>query len=161
MRVGELLRSCRVGAGLSLRATSRAAGIDPGALSRYERGHKTPRSDTVEHILNSVGFELDARPKRSASARFLDSLCEYQANAILEDPTLVTCARSELARLEGRSSSLDVWRILLDAGPVACAAVLTASTDAAHGLKADSPFAFVVDLSDSERRRLLELAYAA
>jgi len=161
MRTSQLLRSVRLQAGLSLRAAALAAGVDAGALSRYENGHKIPRSDTLEQLLQGIGYELDVRPARSTSARFVDALCAHQAQAILDDPALVTCARDELPRLEGRSASYETWKALLDAGPVACVAVLTSTSEAARPLKADSPFAYVVDLPDTERQRLLEGARAA
>lgn len=161
MRISQLLRSVRLRSGLSLRSAARAAGVDAGALSRYENGHKIPRSDTLEQLLHGIGYELDVRPARSASARFVDALCAYQAQAILDDPALMAGAREELSRLEGRSASYLMWKALLDAGPVACVAVLTSISEAARPLKADSPFAYVVDLPDGERQRLLEGARAA
>lgn len=61
--------------------------MDAAALSRYETGHKIPRSDTLEHRLQTFGFELDARPARSVSARFTDALCDHQAQAVLDEDT--------------------------------------------------------------------------
>jgi transcriptional regulator with XRE-family HTH domain len=160
MQTPYLLRTARLRAGLSVRAAARATGIDAGALSRYENGRKTPRSDTVEHVLKRVGYELEVRPRRSSSARFVDALCEHQARAILDDPALVERARGEMSRLEGRSASYETWTRTLDAGALACVAVLTSSSEAVRQLKADSPFAYVVDLADEGRQRLLEAAHA-
>ncbi len=161
MRTRQLLRSARSQAHLSLRAAAAASGVDAAALSRYENGRKIPRSDTLEHLLRTFGYELDVRPARSASARFVDSLCEHQAQAILGDPALLARARDELPRLEGRSASFALWKSLLDAGPLACVAALTATSEATRPLKADSPFAYVIDLDDDARQRLLEHAHAA
>lgn len=161
VRTRQLLRSVRTQARLSLRAAASAAGVDGAALSRYENGRKIPRSDTLERLLETIGYELDVRPARSTSARFIDALCEHQAQAILNDPGLVARARDEMPRLEGRSASYEVWRVLLDAGPLACIAVLTSTSETARPLKADSPFAYVVDLPADARQRLLEGARAA
>lgn len=161
MHTSQLLRSTRRRSGMSLRAAARAAGVDAGALSRYENSHKIPRSDTLEQLLHGLGYELTARPARTASARFVDALCEHQAQAILDDPELVRRAQDELARLEGRSASHEIWGALLDAGALACIAVLTSASETARPLKADTPFAYVVELSDTERQQLLESAYAA
>ena len=161
MAVRTLLVAARARTGLSLRALARAAGVDPAALSRYERGGKVPRSDTVERLLAAMGLELDVRLARSPTARFVDLLCARQAAALLDDPTLVAAARRELTRLEGRSAWHDTWAHLLEAGPLACAGVLTSTSEAARPLKSDSPFAFVVDVPDSVRQELLEHAHAA
>jgi hypothetical protein len=91
----------------------------------------------------------------SRNTRFVDVLCALQARAILADPTLVDAARAQLPRLEGSSAWHDTWAALLDAGPVACGAVLT-STSAAAGLKADSPFAYVVEITDELRQELVK-----
>jgi len=161
VRTRQLLRDVRTRSGLSLRAAAATSGVDAAALSRYETGRKIPRSDTLEHLLATFGFELDVRPARSVSARFTDALCDHQAQAILDDATLLARAREELPRLEGRSASYEAWKALLVAGPLACVAVLTSSSEAVRPLKVDSPFAYVVDLDDGTRQRLLEVARAA
>ena len=140
---------------------ARGGGVGGRNGEPVENGHKIPRSDTLERLLQAVGYELAMRPARSTSARFVDALCAHQAQAILDDPALMARARDELARLEGRSASHDMWKALLDAGPIACVAVLTSTSEAARPLKTDSPFAYVVDLPDGERQRLLEGARAA
>lgn len=161
VRTRRLLRAVRTEGGLSLRAAAAACGVDAAALSRYETGRKVPRSDTLEHLLQAFGFELDVRPTRSVSARFTDAVCEHQAQAILEDATLLVRAREELPRLEGRSASYEGWKALLAAGPLACVAGLTSTSEALRPLKADSPFAYVVDLDEDTRQALLEDARAA
>ena len=107
MRARQLLRSLRTQAHLSLRAAASAAGVDAAALSRYENGHKMPRCDTLEHLVATCGYELDVRPARSTSARFIDALCEHQAQAILNDLRLVARTRDELPRLEGRLRGME------------------------------------------------------
>lgn len=155
------LRSLRDQRGLSLRALARRSGVDAAALSRYERGLKTPRTDTIETIAAALGVEVDLRPERSANARFIDSLCQVQADAILADPTLLDDARRALSRLNGASASADEWQVLLNAGPRVVAGVLTSTSPAVQALKADSPLAFVVHVSEQQRTELAEAARAS
>ncbi len=161
MSIRSQLRSLRDQRGLSLRDLARRSGVDAAALSRYERGRKTPSADTIETIAAALGVEVDLRPERSANTRFIDSLCQLQADAVLNDPTLLDDARVALVRLDGSSASANEWRVLLDAGPRVVAAVLTSTSPAVKSLKADSPLAFVVDISEQLRTELAEAARAS
>lgn len=161
MPLHRQFRWLREDAGLSLRELAHKTGIDASALSRYERGRKIPRVDTVETIATALGMELGFRPARSANARFVDALSQLQAEAVSADPTLIDRAREALDRLEGRSASAEEWRRLLDAGPRAVVGVLMSVSPDVQALKSDSPFAFVVEVSDERRRELAEAAREA
>lgn len=97
----------------------------------------------------------------SRNARSVDALCALQAESIGADPSLVAAAERALQRLEGRSASVDSWRRLLAAGPDAVIGVLTSTSPATRALKADSPFALILDVAPDVRARLLEDAGAA
>jgi transcriptional regulator with XRE-family HTH domain len=161
MSLHHQLRRLREDVGMSLRELARRTGIDASALSRYERGRKTPRADTVETIAAALGMEVAFRPARSANARFVDALSRLQAEAVSADPTLLDRAREALDRLEGRSASAEEWRRVLDAGPRAVVGVLTSVSPDVQALKSDSPLAFVVEVSDERRRELAEAAREA
>ena len=62
--LGELIREARRRAGLSQTALATEIGTTQSAVSRWERGHETPRADTLVDILRACGFEADvvARP---------------------------------------------------------------------------------------------------
>ena len=62
MSGGGLLRRVRHAAGLSQQELACRAGTSRTAVSAYEHGHKSPSLDTVERLLSSSGYELDARP---------------------------------------------------------------------------------------------------
>lgn len=161
MAVQGQLRRLREQLGLSLRELSQRTGIDASALSRYERGHKTPRADTLATIAAALGIEVELRPARSANARFVDALSQLQADAVAADPTLLDRAREHLTGLEGTSASAEQWRRVLDAGPSAVIAVLTSTSPDVAALKSDSPLAFVVQVSAQRRRELAEAARAS
>lgn len=63
--LGDLIREARRRAGLSQTALAGAIGTTQSAVSRWERGHETPRADTLVDILRACGFEADvvARPR--------------------------------------------------------------------------------------------------
>jgi transcriptional regulator with XRE-family HTH domain len=54
------LRSARRRAGLSLRQLARRAGTSHATLAAYEAGRKTPSVATLDRIVRSAGFEVDA-----------------------------------------------------------------------------------------------------
>jgi uncharacterized protein len=58
MDVGDLLRRCRLEAGLSQRDLAGLAGTSQPAPARYEGGRATPSLRTLEHILAVLGKEL-------------------------------------------------------------------------------------------------------
>jgi transcriptional regulator with XRE-family HTH domain len=54
----NLLERARIEAGLTRQELARRAGTSRPTLSAYEHGHKSPRLDTVERILDRAGFAL-------------------------------------------------------------------------------------------------------
>ena len=66
---GDLLQRARREAGLSQDDLAVRAGTSRPTLSAYEHGRKSPTLATVERLLASAGFELDAVPKVSFSER--------------------------------------------------------------------------------------------
>jgi transcriptional regulator with XRE-family HTH domain len=63
--LGELIRESRQEAGLSQAALAAALGTKQSVVSRWERGHETPRADTLAAILRACGYEADVviRPR--------------------------------------------------------------------------------------------------
>lgn len=158
--VERQLRRKRQARGLSLRSLAQRVGVDAGALSRYENGAKILRSDTLARLAAGLDLEIALVPRRSPSRRFIDGLCDLQAQAILADPELVGAARSRLTALRTRSANAMQWEHLLDAGVDAIVAVLASNSPAADALKADSPFALIVEVTDDQRRHLSETCRA-
>src|SRR5438067_13359699 len=60
---GGLLERARTEAGLTRQELARRAGTSRPTLSAYEHGHKSPRLDTVERILDEAGFALAVEPR--------------------------------------------------------------------------------------------------
>lgn len=156
----RLLRLARQRAGMSQRALALAAGTSGSTVAAYESETKDPRASTLERLLNAAGAELQTVARRSRNERFVDLLSERLAERILREPALVEAAREMLARLRGRSSWAATWESLLDAGPVACAAVLTSTNPDVRSLKADNPFALLNLVTHQERADMLEVARA-
>lgn len=50
------LRTVRLAQGRGLRGVAADAGIDPGALSKIERGLRQPRADTLRRICTALGL---------------------------------------------------------------------------------------------------------
>jgi transcriptional regulator with XRE-family HTH domain len=63
--IGELIRDVRREAGLSQAQLAAEIGTTQSAVSRWERGHDTPRADTLAAILRACGYEADVvlRPR--------------------------------------------------------------------------------------------------
>ena len=63
--LGELIREARRRAGMSQAELAAKVGTTQSAVSRWERGHETPRADTLVEILRACGFEADivGRPR--------------------------------------------------------------------------------------------------
>jgi transcriptional regulator with XRE-family HTH domain len=59
----DLLERARTEAGLTRQELARRAGTSRPTLSAYEHGHKSPRLDTVERILEEAGFDLTVEPR--------------------------------------------------------------------------------------------------
>ena len=64
LRTGMLIREARRCAGLSQRELADQLGTKQSVVSRWERGHDTPRVDTLARILQTCGFEADLRLRR-------------------------------------------------------------------------------------------------
>ena len=59
MKAGSILRQARRGAGLSQRELARRAGVAQPVLSRIERGHTSPRFETLDRLLRECGRDLE------------------------------------------------------------------------------------------------------
>jgi len=59
----RLLVQVRAAAGLSQDQVARRARTSRTTVSAYEHGRKSPSLDTVERLLDSSGYELDAHPR--------------------------------------------------------------------------------------------------
>lgn len=59
----SLIENARQLAGLSKGELARRAGTSRPTLSAYAHGHKSPRLDTAERIINEAGFELRVTPR--------------------------------------------------------------------------------------------------
>ena len=58
MMAGALLKEARRSAGLSQRELARRAGVAQPVLSRIERGHASPRFETLDRLLRECGRGL-------------------------------------------------------------------------------------------------------
>jgi transcriptional regulator with XRE-family HTH domain len=59
MDAGQLLRSARQRAGLSLRQLAERADTSHSALAAYESGRTVPNVDTFDRVLRAAGFTVD------------------------------------------------------------------------------------------------------
>ena len=59
MDASELLQEARRGAGLTQRELARRAGVAQPAISRIERGHLSPRVETLDRLLRACGKGID------------------------------------------------------------------------------------------------------
>jgi transcriptional regulator with XRE-family HTH domain len=57
--LGVVIRDARRRAGLSQAELAAALGTTQSVISRWERGHDTPRADTLVAILRACGYEAD------------------------------------------------------------------------------------------------------
>ncbi len=64
MSAASILRHARRKANLSQRELGRRAGTTQTTISRIEKGLISPRFDTLERLLDSCGFQLQAIPRR-------------------------------------------------------------------------------------------------
>jgi transcriptional regulator with XRE-family HTH domain len=64
MTAGAFLKEARRSAGFSQRELARRAGVAQPVLSRIERGHASPRFETLDRLLRQCGkgLELVERP---------------------------------------------------------------------------------------------------
>lgn len=59
-----LIRECRRHAGLSQAELAARLSTTQSAVSRWERGHESPRVNTLGRILQACGFEVDLTFRR-------------------------------------------------------------------------------------------------
>jgi transcriptional regulator with XRE-family HTH domain len=57
--LGAVIRDARVRAGLNQAELASTLGTTQSVVSRWERGHDTPRADTLVAILRACGYETD------------------------------------------------------------------------------------------------------
>jgi len=71
-----LLRQARTRAGLSQRALARQAGTSQSVIARIEAGLTSPTWDTLERLLEAVGFEVSAQvePRVVVGSHMLDDV---------------------------------------------------------------------------------------
>jgi transcriptional regulator with XRE-family HTH domain len=58
MKASTIVRDARRSAGISQRELAQRAGLQQPAVSRIERGHVSPRLDTLDQILRACGKEV-------------------------------------------------------------------------------------------------------
>lgn len=105
---GEWLRARRGGIGLGLRAFAQQTGLDPGNLSKYERGVLSPPQDeeTLERI--AVALKLERRSAEygefidlaAASAGRLPPDLATDPKLLARMPLLFRTARGKMSRDE-------------------------------------------------------------
>lgn len=66
---GELIRSLRLGEGVSQRTLAPQLGISRSTLRRIENGEMAGEITLIEKILERFGYELDAMPVSDPGAR--------------------------------------------------------------------------------------------
>ena len=71
-RLGEQIRLLRIESGITLRDLSRACGLDPGHVSRIERGLAQPSIDALVAIGACLGAELGVRYFAGSGPRLRD-----------------------------------------------------------------------------------------
>lgn len=59
----RILRYARRRAGLTQRALAAASGTPQETIARIESGASIPRFDTLDHLIEACGFELDVMPR--------------------------------------------------------------------------------------------------
>jgi transcriptional regulator with XRE-family HTH domain len=86
--LGAVIRDARRRAGLSQAELANALGTTQSAVSRWERGHDTPRADTLVAILRACGYEADLvmRPRDTGvdRAQIRDMLRRSPENRLRE-----------------------------------------------------------------------------
>jgi transcriptional regulator with XRE-family HTH domain len=66
MDAAILLQEARRGAGFTQRELAGRAGVAQPAISRIERGHLSPRVDTLDRLLRACGRGIDLVPRPGA-----------------------------------------------------------------------------------------------
>ncbi|HJP74247.1 MAG TPA: helix-turn-helix transcriptional regulator [Pseudonocardiaceae bacterium] len=125
----DLLGRVRRAAGLSQDELARHAGTSRTAVSAYEHGRKSPSLDTVDRLVASAGYELDAHPRITFDKvpdfrgrdvvvpSALPHLPTRQALATVELPlTLNWSQPGRVYRLRERGDRARVYEIVLREG---------------------------------------------
>jgi transcriptional regulator with XRE-family HTH domain len=94
MPAASFLTYARQKANLSQRELGRRAGVTQATISRIEDGLISPRFDTLERLLESCGFQLEAVPRRGEGV---------DRTAIRELLRLTPTRRLRLAAAEARN----------------------------------------------------------
>ena len=64
MNAAHLIRTARLGAGLTLRELGERAGTSHSTLAAYESGSKSPNVSTLNRVLGAAGFAADVELHR-------------------------------------------------------------------------------------------------
>lgn len=160
MSAASMIRTARRSQGLSQRALAEQAGTSGPTVAAYEAGTKDPRASTLLRLLAAAGADVQLVDRRPAADRFRDLLAAAIAEKVAADPTLLARAIEVMDGSVWRSDYEAQWRALMDAGPEVVVGVLTSPHPDTLALKADSPFTLLKLVDETERRRLLEAAYA-
>jgi transcriptional regulator with XRE-family HTH domain len=156
MSAAELISSRRRELGLSQGQLAELTATSRERINTYERGHVSPRTDTLARVMQAMQVDLAAIPAMTFEERRSIALSTAVAEKLRSDPTKVIAkARENIAsmRLVGRHEQpwVDVWESLLDLGPGPVGSLLTSADQFARDLRQSSPFAGV--LTEDERRR--------
>lgn len=129
MTGADLLERIRRAAGLSQDELAHRAGTSRTAVSAYEHGRKSPSLATVDRLVASAGYELDAHPQitftRAADGRGreivvpsqLPQLPVQHALATVELPLTVNWSQpGRLYRLSDRGDRARVYELVLREG---------------------------------------------
>lgn len=129
MAGADLLERVRRAAGLSQEELARRAGTSRTAVSAYEHGRKSPSLDTVDRLVASAGYELDARPRiefvkvpdrrgrEIVVPTRLPRLSPQEALATVELPLALNWSQpGRLYRLAERGDRARVYEIVLREG---------------------------------------------
>jgi transcriptional regulator with XRE-family HTH domain len=93
MDAARLVRSARLGAGLTLRQLAAAAHTSHSTLAAYETGAKCPTVETLNRIVEAAGFRLEGR-LCPAAERFDRDARGRELADVLELAEALTPARS-------------------------------------------------------------------
>ena len=96
----DLLRWARGRAGLTQRRLAALAGVPQSTVSRIESGAIDPRISTVQRLLRSCGYEIDARPRlgQGVDTSLIRERLSRSPRERLED---LAFAAESIARLRG------------------------------------------------------------
>ena len=78
-RIARGLRTARRQSGRTQAATASAAGVSREALSLLENGRRGARVDTLNAVLDVLGYEIAFLPRTEREQQMRDSARSYQA----------------------------------------------------------------------------------